>query len=153
MAYFNKNSAALDYITKSERLCIPFAIVHHATPASKTSSNDLSQVMILSMEGITAAAVAADTAVLSTSLLNFTAPVDANGIFSVLLYNLGTVAKVHKYEVVNPSAGSVAVTPKGASTSGVTAAGNIALSMDWDGNLATTDFSGVLCVDYIISKA
>lgn len=145
--HYNKNAGVEDYRVKSERLCIPLSIVHNAVPASKTSSNDLSSSMILSMEGLTATATAADSGTA------FTTPTDSTGIFGILLTNLGTVKKLHKAEMVGLSAGTCTVTLVGASSSGVTASGNIAVSIDWDGNLATTDLSATLCVDYIISKA
>lgn len=146
MSYFCKNAAVEDYKVKSERLVIPFAIVHHATPASKTYSSDLPDAMILSLEGLTAAATAADTG------CNFTTPVDSTGIFGVLLRNLGTVKKLLKMEMTELSAGTVALTRKGASTTGVTASGNIAISADWSGDLSSTDLSAYMTVDYIISK-
>lgn len=147
MSHFNKNSAVEDYKVKSERLCLPFSIVHNATPASKTSSNDLPGAMVLAMEGLTAAAAAIDSGT------GFTTPVDSTGIFGILVYNLGTVAKMHKAEVVGLSSGTAAVTLKGASSTGVTASGNLAVSVDWSGDLSATDLSATLCVDYIISKA
>lgn len=147
MAHFIKNAVAEDYRIRSERLCVPFSIVFNATPASKTYSTDLPGCMVLSLEGLTAAATAIDSGT------GFTTPVDSTGIFGVLLYNLGTVAKLHKYEVVNLDSGTAAVTAKGASSTGVTASGNIALSVDWSGSLASTSLSALVCVDYIISKA
>lgn len=147
MAHFNKNPVAEDYRIRSERLCVPISIVHHATPASKTYASDLPGCLILSLEGLTAASTAADSG------CSFTTPVDSTGIFGVLLYNLGTVSKLHKYEVVNLSSGTCTVTAVGASSTGVTASGNIAISVDWNGSLASTDLTALVCVDYIISKA
>lgn len=147
MAHFNKVSSVEDYRIRSERLCVPFTIVHNATPASKTNSNDLPAAMVLACQGQTATAAAIDSGT------NFTTPTDSTGVFGVLLYNLGTVNKVHKADIVNLSSGTVAVSLAGASSSGVTASGNIALSVDWSGDLTATDLSGTLCVDYIISKA
>lgn len=143
MSYFIKSAAAQDYSVKSQRLCIPMSIVHHATPASKTSSNDLPSCMYLDLEGILSAS-AVDSA------CNFTTPADSTGIFGILLANLGVVKKLHKYELINLSSGTVAVTAKGASSSGVTASGNIAMSVDSSLDLSMTDLSGVLCVDYIL---
>lgn len=145
--HFYKTASVEDYKVRSERLCIPFAIVNHATPASKTSSNDLADSLVLSMEGLTAAATAVDTGT------NFTTENDGNGIFGLLLHNLGTVKKLLKVEMIDLSSGTVSLSRKGASSSGVTASGNIAVSADWDGSLATTDLSATLCVDFIISKA
>lgn len=147
MAHFNKNAAVEDYKVKSERLCIPFSIVHSATPANKTNSNDLSGAMVLSLEGQTAAATAIDSGT------NFTTPTDSTGIFGVLLYNLGTVAKVLRVSADMLSSGTATVALVGASTSGVTASGNIAVSVDSSVSLASTDLSGTISIDYIISKA
>ncbi len=144
MSYFNKTSAVLDYVTKSERLCIPFAIVHSATPANKTNSNDLGAAMVLALEGQTATAAAIDSGT------NFTTPVDSTGIFGILLYSLGTISKLLNQEVKYLSSGTATVTKVGASSTGVTASGNIAVSIDWDGSLATTDLSATLVVDYIL---
>lgn len=145
--HYEKSAQAQDYKIKQERLCIPFAIVHNATPASKTSSNDLPSSMTLAMEGLTAVAAAIDSGT------NFTTPTDSTGIFGILLSSLGSVAKVHKAEVVRLSSGTLVVTFVGASSTGVTASSNIALSADSSVDLSSTDLSGVLCVDYSISKA
>ncbi len=145
--HFYKNSAVDDYSIKEERLCIPFKIVHNATPASKTNSNDLTASMTLALEGQTAAAAAIDSGT------NFATPTDSTGVFGILLANLGTVNKLLKAEMVNLSTGTVALTLEGASNTGVTASGNIAISADWDGSLASTDLSAVVCVDFNILKA
>lgn len=147
MAHFNKNSQVQDYSIKQERLCVPFAIVHNATPANKTSSNDLPGAMVLAMEGLTATAAAIDSGT------NFTTPADSTGVFGVLLYNLGTVYKVLNVDVKLLSSGTSAQSLKGASSTGVTASGNIAISVDWSGDLSATDLSAVFIVDYNIVKA
>lgn len=147
MSYYQKNQAVNDYAIKMQRLCVPFAIVHHATPASKTYSSDLPAAMTLSLEGLTAAATAIDSGT------SFTTPVDSTGIFGILMSQLGTVSKLHKAEVIGLSSGTCTVAFKGASTSGVTASGNVAVSVDWSGDLSSTDLSATACFDYIISKA
>jgi hypothetical protein len=145
--HMDKNSQVEDYKLRSKRLVIPFSIVHNATPASKTNSNDLPSSMTLALEGQTAAAAAIDSGT------NFTTPVDATGNFGVLLSSLGTVSKLTKYTIDFLSSGTMTVAAKGASSSGVTASSNIAISATWSGSLATTDLSGVLTVDYQVSKA
>ena len=124
MAFESQTSSVQDYLVKSHRLVIPFAIVNHATAANKTSSNDLPDALILSLEGLTATATAADSG------CNFTTPTDSTGVFGCLVQNLGTVTKLLDVQVVNPSSGTVAVTRVGASSTGVTASGNIAVSVD-----------------------
>lgn len=148
MSYFIKQSAqAQDYAVKSQRLCIPMAIVHNATPALKTYSSDLPADLTLSLQGLTAAAAAIDSGT------NFATPTDSTGTFGILLSSLGVIKKLHKSEVVGLSSGTIALSPAGASSSGVTASGNIAISAVWSGSLATTDFSGVLCVDFILDHS
>lgn len=144
---YAKNSPVNDYQVKQNRLCIPFTIVHNATPASKTNSNDLPAAMTLACEGQTAAAAAIDSGT------NFSTPTDSTGVFGVLIANLGTVNKVLKAEAAMLSSGTAAVSLSGASSSGVTASGNIAVSVDWSGSLATTDLSATMIVDYNILKA
>ncbi len=147
MSHFFKNEAVEDYRVKSERMVIPFAIVHNATPASKTSSNDLPSALVLSMEGLTATATAIDSGT------GFTTEVDATGIFGCLVHNLGTVKKLLAVSLSDLSTGTATVTRVGASSTGVTASGNIAVSIDWNGSLAATDLSANLQLDFIISKA
>jgi hypothetical protein len=145
MAY-EKIASVLDYSIKSQRLCIPFSIVHNATPASKTNANDLPAALILALEGQTAAAAAVDSGT------NFATPTDSTGVFGILLANVGKVKKVLKYEVVGLSSGTIVLTPEGASSTGVTISKNIAISADSSLDLSATDLSGVLCVDFIIAQ-
>jgi hypothetical protein len=147
MSHFFKNEAVEDYRIKSERMVIPFKIVHHATPASKTTSSDLPSALVLSTEGLTAAATAIDSGT------SFTTPNDSNGVFGCLVYNLGTVKKLLHADCVNLSTGTMALTRVGASSTGVTASGNIAVSIDWNGDLSMTDLSANLVLDFIVSKA
>lgn len=147
MAHFDKNAAVEDYKQREKRLAIPFTITYNATPASKSTASDLGASMYLSTEGLTATATAVDSGT------NFTTESDSTGIFGALLANLGTVDKLLDVQLVNLSSGTAAVTRKGASTTGVTASGNIAVSIDWNGNLATTSLTATLIVDYRVSKA
>lgn len=140
------NAQVEDYRIKANRICIPFTIVHNATPASKTVSNDLSAACYIATEGLTAAAAAVDSGT------NFTTPADATGIFGILLANVGTVKKVTRVAVDMLSSGTVAVTLKGASSSGVTASGNIAVSVDSSLDLSAVDLSGTLTIDFQVSK-
>jgi hypothetical protein len=141
MAYLENDPSVADYALKEKRLVIPFAITGHATPASKSHATDLPAALILSTEGKTATAAAADSG------CNFTTESDANGIFGVLIYNLGEVDKLLDVQVVNLSAGTATVSRKGASSTGVTASGNIAVSIDSNQAL-TSNLSGHVVVDY-----
>lgn len=146
MAYFQKNSAVLDYRIKSQRLCVPFSITAGAA-ASIVYSSDLGAAVCFAGEAQTAAAAAIDTGT------NFTTPAAATGIFGMLIYNLGTVSKVHNVTLFGLSSGTAAITLVGASSTGVTASGNIAISIDSSLDLTAVNLSATLCVDYIISKA
>lgn len=146
MSEFKKTASVEDYRIKANRLCIPFSIVHHATPASKTVTDDLPDACYLATEGLTAAAAAVDSGT------NFTTPVDSTGIFGVLLANVGTVKKVTKVEVVMLSSGTAVATLKGASSSGVTASGNIAFSVDSSLDFSAVDLTGTIVVDFQVSK-
>lgn len=138
-----------EYAISSQRLCIPFAVVHSATPALKTQSNALGAAMILALEGQTAAAAAIDSGT------SFATPTDSTGTFGILLYNLGTVGACLKASVDSVAAGvytAKVTTLEGASNSGVTASANIAVSVTGFASLATTDAAGVLSVDYQLSS-
>lgn len=145
--HMDKNAAVEDYKLREKRLVIPFSITFNATPANKSHATDLPAALVLSTEGKTATAAAIDSG------LNFTTEADATGVFGILVYNLGTVDKLLDVQVVNLSAGTAAVSRKGASSSGVSASGNIAVSIDSDQNLATTSLSGNLVIEYRVSKA
>lgn len=146
--YLDSNSQVMDYRLKTRRLVIPFSITGHATPASKTLSTDIPDAMVISAEGLTATATAIDSGT------NFTTAVDAtNAVFSLLVYNLGTVTQIKSAQVLdqgNTASGTaIAVARKGASSTGITASGNVALSVTYTGfDAATENLSAVLILDY-----
>lgn len=148
MAHFDKNSALNDYKLRMNRLVIPFSTTA-AAAASIVYSSDLPAVVTFSGEAQTSAAIAVEAA----ANTNFTTEVAANGIFGILLSNLGTVDKLLKYEIVHLSSGTATITAKGASSSGVTASGNIAVSIDSSLDLTATALTGVIALDYRTSKA
>lgn len=146
MAHFTKNSAVLDYEIKSERLCVPIASTA-AAAASIVYSSDLGAAISIAGELQTAVTAAIDSGT------NFTAPVAASGIMGILVYNLGTVDKLLSATLYNVNSGTAVLSPKGASSSGVTQSGNIAISLDSSLDFTAAAFSAVLCLDYRISKA
>lgn len=146
MSYFVKNSQANDYAVRSQRLCVPLKVTHAAGTA-QVYTNDLPACMVIAGEAQTATAAAIDSGT------NFTTPVAANGIIGVLIYNLGTVAKLLNCTLFNLSSGTCTVTAVGASSTGVTASGNIAVSLDSSLDFTATDLTTTMCVDYIIAKA
>lgn len=151
MSFSLPNSVAEDRHIKTKRLCIPFSITAHATPASKTLSTDAAGVLILSAEGLTATATAADSGT------NFTTESDSDGIFGLLVTGLGIVTKVLEASVkgtavsaINTmSTGTCAVTLKGASSTGVTASGNVAVSVDSNQDISSQSVSGILVLEVL----
>lgn len=152
MLTFNKIASINDWMVKSGRLCIPLRIVH-AAAAAIVYSSDLPDAVMFAGEG-QAANIAAIVAIEAAANTNFTAPVAANGIVGIFIYNLGTVRKLLS-AVVYDSAGVVtAVIPNGLANSGVTAGGNIALSLDSATDLVAVDLlTATLCIDYIVDKS
>jgi hypothetical protein len=146
MSFF-KEPGANDYALRSNRLCIPFGITSHATPASKTHTTDLPSVLVLSSKNKTSTALGIDSGV------GFTTEADTTGIFGILLYNLGTVSKLLDVSVVNLNSGTATVSRKGASSTGVTASGNIAVSVDSSLDFESASITGTVCVDFIVSEA
>lgn len=147
MSFFAKNSVVEDTRERTHRMCVPFTIVHNATPASKTSSSDMAGVLYLSTEGLTAAATAVDSGT------TFTTETDSTGVFGCLLANMGTIDRLYDVQFVHLSSGTATVTRVGSSSTGLTASNNIAVSIDWSGNLATTDLTGTLIVDYRVKTS
>lgn len=141
------DAGVADYEIRQVRLCVPFSITFHATPASKVHASDLPSALVLSTEGKTSTASGIDSG------CSFTTEADSTGIFGILVYGLGEVKKVLKAEVVHLSSGTAALSLKGASTTGVTASKNIAVSVDWSGDLSTTTLSAVLCLDYNVANS
>jgi len=146
MSHRDKNSAVEAYKLAEKRLVIPFSITFNAVPASKVHAADLS-ALVLATEGKTAVAAAIDSGTA------FTTPVDATGIFGILVSQLGTVEKLLDAQLVNLSSGTAALSRKGASSSGVTASGNIAVSIDSSLDLSAVSLSAHLALEYSVSKA
>lgn len=142
MSYDAKNQLVQGRKLKSQRLVIPFSVVGHATPASKTVSVEDPGVLFLNFEGvsgITLAAGAVDTAG-ELSDITFAAATDTTGIFNILVRVGETVqkvilARVHKTGGAENVNGTFPTMVIGAL--GITSVGNkIALNLD-----TATDFS------------
>lgn len=147
--YLEKSDKVEDYKLKERRLTIPFTITGHATPASKTSSTDLAP-LYLSTEGRTATAAAVDSG------CNFTTASDSTGVFGLLL-TPGAVARKVLRVAVEQRSGTTATNKvqatvlNGASSTGITASGNIAVSATCAGlDLSAENFDGVLVIEYMI---
>lgn len=149
--YLDSDSQIQDYKLKQRQLVIPFTITGNATPANKVQAADLA-ALVLSTEGKTAAAAALDSG------CNFASPVDANGVFGLLLQPGARATKVLNVEVRQRSGATAtnrdqAVALNGASSTGITALGNIAVSVTAAGlDLSAENFNGVLIIDYMIER-
>jgi hypothetical protein len=140
------------HLLKQERLVFNFSITGNATPANKTQAQDIPGLVVLRMEGQTAAADAIET-------LAWTAPVDNNAgdsIFGILLnlnQDIGEniadkVYSVSMVEVTNLSTSEVLTGPGGAA-SYLTAEGNIAIEVAATGlNLASESPTFTVVVEY-----
>lgn len=96
MSYDAKNELVRARQLKTQRLVLPFTVVGHATPASKTVSQDDPAVLFLNFEGktgITLALGAVDSAA-ELSDITFATATDTTGIFNALIRISETVQKV-----------------------------------------------------------
>lgn len=147
--YLEREDKIQDYKLKERRLCIPFSITGNATPASKVHNQDLS-ALILRTEGKTAQADAIDAGG------NFATASDATGVFGILFDPGPAARKVLRVQVEQRSGSTatnrVQVTAlKGASTTGVTASGNLAFDVTCAGlDLSSENFDGVLVIEYMV---
>lgn len=142
-----------DHLLKQERLVFNFSIVGNATPANKKQAQDIPGLVVLRMQGQTAAADAIET-------LAWTSPVDnstGDSVFGILL-NLtqngvdqdiaDKVYSVSLTEVTAVSA-SEALSGPGGSASYLTAEGNIAIEVAATGlNLASESPTFTVVVEY-----
>lgn len=135
--YLKSNSSHEQHVLRQCRLVAEFAITANATPALKKQDVDVPSVMVLRLEGQTAAADAVET-------ITWTAAVDnsaGNSVFGLLL-DLGDnkadkVYSVNLVELTAVSASEVVSGPN-SSASYLTAAGNIGIEIAATGlNLAS----------------
>lgn len=140
---FSNNSSLMEHDLQQKRLVFEFSIVANATPADKKVSSDVPGCVYVRTEGLTAEADAVED--LTGQV---TAPNDANGIFAVLIalpVEKEKVQKIYKSTLTEKTAtGSV-----NALTNIVTTENNIAINIDSDQSLATTDLTFVLEVEYL----
>jgi hypothetical protein len=143
MAYQSKNQGVEARRLKTQRLVLPFSVVGHATPASKTITRDDPSLLFLNFEGIsgiTLALGAVDTAG-ELSDITFASATDSTGVFNVLVRVGETVEKVVLARLCKRGAVEANVCGTDPTMSvgaaGITSAGDkIALNFD-----CTTDFS------------
>lgn len=117
-----------EHLLRQERLCCNFTITGNATPANKTQQQDVVGLVVLRMQGQTAAADAVEA-------LTWTTPVDnsgGNSVFGILLdldeNKADKVYCITLTEVSNLSTSEVVTGPNG-SSSFLTAEGNIAIEI------------------------
>lgn len=144
-SYYASSSQAMGRQLKTQRLVIPFQIVGHATPASKTRAVDEPSVLFLKLEGIddvTGALASGET-------ITFTdAASDASGIFNCLVKTGRSVDKVCRATVYRRSttkteADDVYTVSLG-DADGLTSAANIALTVT---GTALTSGTHNLCLE------
>ena len=154
--YLQKNSIVEDQSLKHQRVMFELKVVSHATPSSKSHMTDLPGVCVLASEGkLTELAAVEDI----TGGANYVAPSDADGKINVILKKaeLGTVEKVMKVVAHEKDAGGTfTLAPCKVTTAptagGLTAAGNIAFSIDSGIDLSAADATISVVVDYLLKK-
>jgi hypothetical protein len=141
-----------DYQLKEKRIAIRFSITGNATAANVTHSTDIPGIFFVGTEGNTADAE--DSGITVTES-------DSGGVFALLLKSVGSVKKIIRAEVHDmgaqtggsDTASAVATVFAGASNTGITASGNIALQVTGTGlNLTSENFSGVMQLEYLMSE-
>ena len=147
---FSKDSSLCDHQLKNKRVVFEFSITANAVPASKKVESDIPGVALVITQGLTAAAVAVEPTILS----QITAPVDATGLFSILVKlpsEKEKAKKVYKVTLTEKTAftSANAITLVN-SASGITTAQNIAFSVAPTGLDLTSESPRYLCeIEYL----
>ena len=134
-----------------QQLVIPFVITGNATPASVVLRNDEPSILFLRSEGVdqittsTGALDSGETATYTTS------PVDANGIFNLLVKLGETAAKVCSAQVIRRTDGTAHPCMLG-DADGLSSNGKIMLTCDSTVNLASANLDGCLIVNYVVAE-
>jgi hypothetical protein len=128
-----KNSM-YQHLLVQEYVIFNVKINSNATPASKILESDIPGVAILRTQGQTAAADAVD------SSITWTAPVDADGTFGLLLDE--QVSKIYAV-AVTPSVGTVAV------TSAISSEGHLYLELNSNQDFSSTSVQFLVELKYI----
>ncbi len=160
MAYQSKNEGVQARRLKTQRLVLPFSVVGHATPASKTVTRDEPSILFLNFEGvsgITLALGAVDSAG-ELSDITFASATDSTGVFNVLVRVGEQVQKVVLARLCKRGAveANVCATDPTMSVgaAGITTAGDkIALDFDCTTNFATAATSRwALELEYVVAE-
>lgn len=153
-SYDSKSSLVLDRQLKVQRLVIPFTIVGNATPADKTRSVDEPSILFLSLEGTGQNDI---TAALDGDTITYTdAPADSTGIFNVYMKVGEVVSKIcsarcQRLSTTLTDADDVCTVALG-DANGLSADGNIGLTVDCAQALTSGTHNLVLQVEYIVAE-
>lgn len=146
---FEKNSSLHSRLLKSRRLHTRIRVTGAATPANKVHRPEFPELVKLKTEGKNDIS-AADSAASSDA---GSSQDDSNGTFNVLLdaAELGAVEHVVGVDVQPIDGGTctAALVNNGGTEYGLTAAGNILISVDSSIDLSAADLDIYLTVDYI----
>lgn len=150
-SYQAKNDPQLSRQLKVQKMTIPFVIVGNATPASVAVSNDEPSIMFIRTAGvdqITAALASGEVATYSV------APVDATGIFNILVRIQEPVDKIQSCKVFDRVNGAVEATFLGSASGVTTGSGggqSIMLTCDVTVSLAAANtVNGSLELEYSV---
>lgn len=154
--YQAKDEKVLSRQLKVQEIAIPLFVLHNATPASKTVSNDEPSLLFINTQGIsqiTLANGAVDSAA-ELSAITFASASDANGVYSMLVRIGEPIKKVVSAQVIRRDGNEVisCTFPTGA-TSGISSAGDkIVLNADSAVDFSAADYDASLVIRYVISE-
>lgn len=131
---FKKKSELQDHQLKQTRMVFEVSITANATPANKSHIVEIPGCTVLRTEGKTAEADA-----IENLTGQVTAPVDATGIFALLVDE--KASKFHK-ATVTPSVGTITVTKS------ISTGGRLLLDMDSNQDLSTTSLTLLVELEY-----
>lgn len=153
-SYYSKDPLVEDRQLKVQRLVIPFTITGNASASSVSIVSDEPSIMFLRTAGNDQITIASGALVTGETATYTVSPVDATGIFNVLVKVNETVEKVCEASVWRRDTGTPQVVKLG-DADGLTSEGKIMLTVDSDLalNSGSNTLDASLCVAYIVSES
>lgn len=149
--YEPKDSRVKARALEVQRLVIPLAITHNATPASKVLANDEPAVLFLKTQGLTQITIASGALDAGEATPTFdSAAADSTGTFNMLVRINEAVSKIMAAQVIDRATG--AAYPCFINSTPLDANGTkLLLNCTTSVSLATTDLNACLMVEYVVS--
>lgn len=155
MSFDPKNEIVRGKALRVQELALNFAITGSATSGNVVVSVDDPALLFIRTQGTDRITVAQGALDAADTAPTYASPVDANGVFNILVRINESVAKVVAAILARRDATEViAATLPSAPTDGIVAGGNrdkIALNADSAANIATGNYDGCLILKYMAS--